>query len=109
MPRGCSSRCRGTPAPGRGEKRDRQPGGRGGGGAPRRSLWDDDGRLLRAVVIAVDGEIVDPERLDVGLPRAGEAAEVFLIRPIFGGAGAGGQGTQSATKTLRSRGAAALR
>jgi len=37
-------------------------------------------------VIAVDGEIVDPERLDVGLPRAGEAAEVFLIRPIFGGA-----------------------
>ena len=59
---------------------------RRGGEALRRSLWDDDGRLLRAVVIAVDGEIVDPERLDVELPRAGEAAEVFLIRPIFGGA-----------------------
>lgn len=59
---------------------------RRGGEALRRSLWDDDGRLLRAVVIAVDGEIVDPERLDATLPRAGQVAEVFLIRPIFGGA-----------------------
>ena len=60
--------------------------GRRGGEALRRSLWDAAGRLLRAVVIAVDGEIVDRERLDVKLPRAGRAAEVFLIRPIFGGA-----------------------
>jgi sulfur carrier protein ThiS len=59
--------------------------GRRGGAALCRSLWDEDGRLARAVAISVDGEIVDPERLDVELPRAGEAAEVFLIRPIFGG------------------------
>ena len=59
---------------------------RRGGEALRRALWDADGRLVPAVVIAVDGEVVDPERLDVALPRAGEAAEVFPIRPIFGGA-----------------------
>ncbi len=59
---------------------------RRGGEALRRALWDEEGRLGGAVVITVDGEIVDPDRLDVGLSRAGQAAEVFLIRPIFGGA-----------------------
>ena len=58
---------------------------RRGGEALRRSLWDEDGRVARGLVIAVGGEILDPGQLDARLLRAGEAAEVFLIRPITGG------------------------
>ncbi len=58
---------------------------RRGGEALRRSLWDEDGRVARAVVIAVGGEILDPGQLDARLLLAGEAAEVFLIHPIAGG------------------------
>jgi hypothetical protein len=58
---------------------------RRGGEAVRRSLWDEAGRVARGVVIAVGGEVLDFAQLDARLPRAGEAAEVFLIHPIVGG------------------------
>ncbi len=58
---------------------------RQGGEALRRSLWAPDGSLERSVVIAVGGEVVDSASLDAQLPMTA-AAEVFLIRPIFGGA-----------------------
>lgn len=58
---------------------------RRGGEALRRSLWDEDGRVARGIVIVVGGEILDPGQLDAPLPGPDETAEVFLIRPIVGG------------------------
>ena len=53
----------------------------------RRAIWAEDGRLEESLLIAVDGEVVDPNRLDRRLILSGDPAEVslFLIRPIFGG------------------------
>lgn len=63
---------------------------RQGGEVLRASLWLGEGRLGPSVVIAVDGEVVDPDHLDRPLP-GGRAAEVFLIHPIVGGAPARGR------------------
>lgn len=61
--------------------------GKRGGEALRRAIWAGDGRLEGSLLIAVDGEVVGPEKLDGRLPRSGDRAEIslFLIRPIFGG------------------------
>lgn len=58
-----------------------------GGDALRRAIWAEDGRVEEALLVALDGEVVDPGLLDARLPQTGDAAEVslFLIRPIFGG------------------------
>lgn len=60
---------------------------RRGGDAMRRAIWADEGRLHRFVLIAVDGEALDLDRLDgpVPLPRDGAEVSLFLIRPLFGG------------------------
>lgn len=58
-----------------------------GGPKLRRSMWATDGRLEESVLVAVDGDIVDRDRLDVPVAASGTAAEVsvFVIRSIFGG------------------------
>jgi hypothetical protein len=58
-----------------------------GGDALRRAIWAGDGRVEGSVLIAVDGEVVDPGQLDDRLIPSGDRAEIslFLIRPIFGG------------------------
>jgi hypothetical protein len=58
-----------------------------GGEGLRRAIWAEDGRVGESLLIAVDGEVVDPDRLDRRLTSSGDPAEVslFLSRPIFGG------------------------
>ena len=60
---------------------------RRGGESLRRSVYAEGGRMADSLLIALDGEVVDPARLDARLAPSGMAAEVslFLIRPIFGG------------------------
>lgn len=62
-----------------------------GGEGLRRAIWAPDGRVEGSVLIAVNGEVVDLQRLDGRLALSVDAAEVslFLIRPIFGGSLAG--------------------
>lgn len=64
---------------------------RRGGEGLRRSIWAANGRPDGSLLIAVNGEIVDPGRLDGRLPLSGDRTEVsvFLIRPIFGGSAGG--------------------
>jgi hypothetical protein len=62
---------------------------RRGGDGVRRSIWAEGGQLERTVLVAVDGEACDADALDAPLALSGGTREValFLIRPIFGGAG----------------------
>lgn len=62
-----------------------------GGEGLRRAILTADGRIEESLLIAVDGEVVDLQRLDGRLALSVDAAEVslFLIRPIFGGSLAG--------------------
>lgn len=61
--------------------------GQHGGEGLRRAIWAEDGQLEESLLIAVDGDVVDRDRLDRRLTISGDPAEValFLIRPIFGG------------------------
>lgn len=61
--------------------------GKRGGEGLRRAISSEDGRVAGSVLIAVDGEVVDLNRLDRRLTPSGNPSEVslFLIRPIFGG------------------------
>lgn len=61
--------------------------GQRGGEGLRRAILAADGRAGESLLIAVDGEVVDPAQLDCRLAPSRNPAEVslFLIRPIFGG------------------------